>query len=507
MADEEDSVNETDEDDAVGNIAVSSGLGRLVIATTVLGSVVAMLTATVVNVALPALAEDLDASSSAQQWVINSYLLTIASLILIGGTLGDRYGRLRIYRIGVIWFGAASLACAIAPNVEVLIVARLLQGVGGALLTPGSLAIIEAVLRKSDRGRGIGRWSGLIGIAGAVGPLIGGILVDLSWRWVFVVNLPIAALVLVLSVRLPETLDPDARHTPLAIAGSVLTILMLGGSSYALIEGPNSGLSAAVTVSAVIAVVALAALIAIEPGRAGAVVPIELFKDRTFAAANTVTFLIYGGMGFVFFILPLQLQVSAGSSALEAGAAFLPTTLMMMLFSSRAGDFAQRIGPRLPLTVGPLLTAAAIVWLRGVGADASYTIDVFPAATVLGLGLAMTVAPVTSTALRAAPDHRSGAASGANNALSRAGQLIAIAAIPPAAGLTGDALSNAADLDAGYGTALLVAAAVVAAAGVVSAIFLGPVREAEPTTERTHHPCCPVDGAHPHRTATALGRP
>ncbi len=504
-----------DEQPAIGAIPIRSGLGRLVIATTVLGSAVAMLTATVVNVALPTLARDLDASSSAQQWVINGYLLTISALILIGGTLGDRYGRLRIYRIGVAWFALASLACAIAPNIETLIAARLLQGIGGALLTPGSLAIIEASLRKEDRGLGVGRWSALIGVAGAVGPLIGGVLVDWSWRYVFVINLPVAAAVLAMSARLPESSDEEAGATPLDHLGAVLTVLTLGGASYALIEGPNQGWTIPVIVAALVSVAALAMLIVVEPGRPGAMVPIDLFANRTFAAANLVTFLVYGGMGVVFFLMPIQLQVTAGFTPLRAGAAFLPSTAMMMLLSSKAGDTAQRIGPRIPLTVGPLLIATGLLLFVRVGPDARYLTDVLPAVLVFGLGLAISVAPVTATALGSVPSHRSGAASGANNAVSRTGQLLTIAAIPPLVGLTGDALSDPVELNAGFRTGMVVGAALVGAGALVSAWLLRP----DPTgtgdddtppldeTERLHHLACAVDGAHPHRTPTALARP
>lgn len=491
---------------AQGNVAIDSPLGRLVIATTVLGSAVAMLTATVVNVALPTLARDLDASSSSQQWVINAYLLTISALILIGGTLGDRYGRLKVYRLGVVWFAVASLACAIAPNVETLIVARLLQGVGGALLTPGSLAIIEATLRKADRGRGVGRWSGLIGIAGAIGPLVGGVLVDWSWRWVFLLNLPIAAAVLLMSVRLPESADPEARETPLDIVGSALTVAMLGGASYALIEGPNRGLGPTVGGAAILSACALVALIIVEPRRPGAVVPIDLFANRTFAGANLITFLVYGGMGVVFFLIPIQLQVTAGFSPLRAGAAFLPSTALMMLLSSKAGDIAQRIGPRLPLTVGPILIALSMLLFRRIGPAADYFTDVLPAVLTLGFGLAISVAPVTSAALGSVPEHRSGAASGANNALSRTGQLLAIAAVPPIVGLTGDALSDPARLNTGFDRAMVFGAALVAIGAAVSIWLLGSEQATE-TDERVHHPGCAIDGAHPHRTAAAIAKP
>lgn len=487
----------------VGQIDIESRLGRLVIATTVLGSSVAMLTATVVNVALPTLAVDLEASSAAQQWIINGYLLTISSLILIGGTLGDRWGRLRVYRIGVAWFALASLLCAVAPTVEVLIGARLLQGIGGALLTPGSLAIIEASLRKDDRGRGVGLWSGLIGVAGAIGPLVGGLLIDLSWRWVFLINLPIALAVLVMSRLIPESSDPDARSTPIDLVGAALTVLALGGASYALIEGPNRGWGGLAVVAAVVAVAALIGLIVYEPGHPGAVLPIDLFANRTFAVANLITFLVYGGMGVVFFLMPIQLQVTAGFSPLKAGLAFLPVTAMMMLLSARAGDWAQRNGPRIPLTVGPLVIAGALLLFARLGPGASYFADVLPAVLVHGLGLSICVAPVTATALGSVPEHRSGAASGANNAISRTGQLLAVAAIPPIVGLTGDALSDAELLDGGYRTGLRIAAVIVALGGITAGALL---TSNTGTARKSHAPACPVDGAQARQSPVANRR-
>ena len=480
---------------AAGEIPIASPLGRIIIATAVLGSAVAMMTATVVNVALPALARDLGASSAEQQWVINAYLLTIASLILIGGTLADRFGRLRVYKIGIIGFGIASLLCAIAPSIEVLIGARLIQGAAGALLTPGSLAIIEATLRSEDRGRGVGQWSGLIGIAGAIGPLVGGVLVDFSWRWVFIINLPIAIAVLWLVRRVPETHDPAAEGSHLDFSGAVLAVLALGGASYALIQAPE-GISALVALAIIVAVLAFLALMVIEPRRARPMVPIDLFANRVFAGANLVTLLVYGGMGIVFFLLTIQLQVTLGWSALAAGAALLPVTALMLALSSRAGDLASRIGPRLPLAIGSGMIAIGMAMLARIGPGADYAIDVLPAVVVFGLGLSACVAPVTSAALDSAPDTRSGAASGVNNAVSRSGQLLAIAAIPPAVGLTGDALGDPGQLDAGFGDAMLIGAALVALGGVAAAVALREPHEAGPEVE-AHHTSCPVDGPHP----------
>ncbi len=452
-------------------VPLDSSTGRVIIATTVLGSAVAQLTATVVNVALPSIATDLDVGSAGQQWVNNAYLVTLASCILIGGSLGDRYGRRRVYEIGVAWFAVASILCAVAPTVQVLIAARLLQGVGGALLTPGSLAIIEAALLPADRGRGVGAWSGLGGVAGAIGPLVGGIVVEWSWRWVFVINVPISIAVLVLARWMPETWDPSTSDSPLDIGGAVLSVVVLGGSSYALIEGAGGSAGWHVWLAGGLAVLALVALILRERGRRGAMVPIDLFAVRPFAAANLVTFVVYGGLGVVFFMLTIQLQVSAGWSPLAAGAALLPVTAVMLLLSSRAGAVATRIGPRWPLTVGPLVMAVGMWMISMIGPEVSFVSDLLPATLVFGLGLATTVAPVTTAALGTVPDSRAGAASGTNNAVARAGQLLAVAAVPLVVGLTGDGLSDPVALDEHFGQAVRVAAGLVALGGVLSLLM------------------------------------
>lgn len=482
-------------------IALGSREGRVVIAATVLGSAVAMLTATVVNVALPSIGRELGAASSQQQWLINAYLLTLASLILIGGSLGDRYGRVRVYRIGVVWFAAASLLCAVAPTIEVLIVARLLQGIGGALLTPGSLSIIEATLDEDDRDRGVGMWSGLIGIAGAVGPLVGGILLELSWRWVFVINIPIALAVLALLPRVPESSEPGALNSRLDLGGAGLAALALGGISYVLIQGPEGGFEAVDVVVLAGSLVAIAALILYERRQDHPMVPIELFASRPFTAANTITLLVYGGMGIVFFLLSIQLQVTAGWSPLLAGTALIPATVLMLLFSAKAGDLSHRIGPAIPLTIGSLLIASGMLLLTRIGPGASFTGDVLPGVAVFGFGLVATVAPVTATALGSVPEIRAGAASGTNNAVARTGQLMAVAAVPALVGLTGDGLSDPIQLDTGFPKAMLVAAGLVAGGAVVAGLLL---RATDPGTKGrqrddtpTHHVSCPVDGTHP----------
>lgn len=481
-------------------VPLSSPIGRVVIATTVLGTAVAMLTGTVVNVALPSIASELGASTAEQQWVVNAYLLVIASLILIGGSLGDRYGRVRVYRIGVIWFAVTSLIAAVAPTIEILIGARLLMGIGGALLTPGSLAIIEATLERSDRGKGVGLWSGLTGIAAAVGPLIGGALIELSWRWVFLVNLPVALAVILLSPRVPESKDESAIENPLDVAGSALAALTLGGVTFGLIQGPEGGLSAVDIVAVVIGLVSLFVLIRVERRADDPMVPFRLFANRPFATANLMTLLVYGGMGIVFFLLSIQLQVTAGWTPLEAGLAFVPATILLLLFSAQSGALAQRIGPRIPLSIGPLLIAGGMLLMARIGPDATYLADVFPAVVVFGVGLVASVAPVTATALGSVPDKRSGAASGANNAIARTGQLLAVAAVPPLVGLTGDALNSPAVLDAGFPNAMIVGASLVGAGAVVAALGLrsDDLAEGEEEPEEvSFYPSCSIDGTHP----------
>lgn len=481
-------------------VALSSPVGRVVIATTVLGTAVAMLTGTVVNVALPSIATDLGASTAEQQWVVNAFLLVLATLILIGGSLGDRYGRVRVYRIGVIWFAATSLIAAVAPTIEILIGARLLMGIGGALLTPGSLAIIEATLVKRDRGKGVGLWSGLTGIAAAVGPLVGGALIEISWRWVFLVNLPVALAVILLSPRVPETSDESASETRLDVAGAFLAALALGGITFGLIQGPAGGFALVDGLAVGLGIVALVLLIPVERVAAEPMVPFRLFASRPFATANLMTLLVYGGMGIVFFLLSIQLQVTAGWTPFEAGLALVPATILLLLFSAQAGSLAQRIGPRIPLSIGPLLIAGGMLLMTRIGPDATYLVDVFPAVVVFGIGLVASVAPVTATALGSVPDQRSGAASGANNAIARTGQLLAVAAVPPLVGLTGDALNNAALLDSGFPDAMIVGASLVGAGALVAALGLrsDDLTEGEDEPEEvSYYASCPIDGTHP----------
>ena len=473
-----------------------SGAGRWVLAVAVLGSGLAFLYGTVVNVALPAIGEDLGAETSSLQWILNGYLLTLASLILLGGSLGDRYGRRRIFNLGVAWFTAASALCAVAPNAETLIAARLLQGVGGALLTPGSLAMIEASFRPGDRARAIGAWSGLGGVAAAIGPLLGGWLVEaIDWRAIFLINLPIGVFVVLMASRhVPETRDPDASG-PLDIPGSVLAALGLAGTTFALIQGPENGLSPSIFIAAVGGVAALVAFIVTEKRSANPMMPLTMFSSRQFSAANLVTFVVYASLGGVFFLLVAFLQIACGYSPIASGAASLPVTAIMLAFSARSGALAQRIGPRIPLTLGPLVIAAGMLLMTLIDPGDPYLTSVFPAVVVFGAGLTLVVAPVTATVLAAADSRHSGIASGINNAVSRVGGLLAVAVLPLIAGLTGDAFYDPAAMEDGFRIAMIAAAALAALGGVLAWLTIdGEVLDAEADAGATDH-ICPVSGA------------
>jgi EmrB/QacA subfamily drug resistance transporter len=448
-----------------GHIALRSARGRWVLAATVLGSALAMLDATVVNVALPYLGAELGAGMSGLQWTVNAYTLTLAGLILLGGSLGDRFGRRRVFMIGTVWFALASALCAVAPTIEVLIAARALQGVGGALLTPGSLAIIQASFAKDERPRAIGAWSGLGGVASAVGPLLGGAMVQtIGWRWAFLINLPFAALVLLVAARhVPESRDERAAGR-FDVLGSVLAALSLAGITYGLIE-----LDAPMPLVA--GVLLGVAFVVVERRRSPqALVPVHLFADRVFTAVNAVTLVMYGAMGVVFFLLAVQLQVVSGFSPVAAASAMLPVTVLMLLLSPRAGELARRYGPRWPMAGGILLAGAGFLLMSTIGPGSSYVLHVLPSVTVFGLGLSAAVAPLTATVLASADDRYAGTASGVNNAVARTGGLLAVAAVPPLVGLVGDAFRDPAVFDAGYRSAMLLSAALMVLSALVTVL-------------------------------------
>ena len=464
-----------------GTAAIRLGqpTGRWVILATVLGSSMAMLDGTVVNVALPTIGRDLHTSLGGLQWTVNAYTLALAGLILLGGSLGDRHGRRKIFLVGVAWFALASALCGLAPNIGVLIGARALQGIGGALLTPGSLAIIQASFAPDDRSQAVGAWSGLGGVAGAAGPLLGGWIVSgIGWRWVFLLNLPLAAVVIAVATRhVPETRDPMA-HGRFDVSGAGLVALALAGISYALIEAPSPGSTARVAVAAVIGVAAFVGFVAVERrhGRTDdgtpPMLPLDVFASRQFTVVNLVTFVVYAAFGAVFFLLILELQIGSGYSPLKAGVATLPSTLLMLAFSARAGALAQRTGPRWLMAGGILLCAAGLALMTRAGLHASYFADVFPAVCVFGAGLSLAVAPLTATVLASADARHAGVASGVNNAVARSASMLAVAGLPAAVGLAIGGHHTAAAFASGFRSAMLICAGLLAAGAVLSALFV-----------------------------------
>ncbi|MBO0802290.1 MAG: MFS transporter, partial [Nocardiopsaceae bacterium] len=395
-----------------GGLRLASAQGRWVLLATVLGSAVASIDATVVGIALPAIGRDFGAGLAVLQWVVTAYTLALAGLLLLAGALGDKYGRKRVFLAGVIWFAIASLLSGVAPGAGFLIVARALQGVGAALLTPGSLAILEATFRPGDRGSAIGAWSGLSGVGTAVGPFLGGWLVQaVSWRLIFAINLPVAALVVAVAWRhVPESRDPGATG-PVDVPGGTLVTLGLIGVTYGLIEGPSGGWGGGPALGALIGGVALGAAFAWRERRAAApMLPLHLFSSAQFTVTNVVTFVVYGAIGGTLFLLPIQLQLVSGYTALEAGVSMLPVTAIMLALSARSGALAGRIGPRLQMSAGPLVVGAGLALFSRVTASGGYLAEVLPAVAVFGFGLAVTVAPLTATVLAAAPARHAGVA-------------------------------------------------------------------------------------------------
>ncbi|MCU1614747.1 MAG: putative transrane efflux protein, partial [Frankiales bacterium] len=452
-----------------------SPTGRWVLAAAVLGSGVAGLDATVVGIALPAIGKDFGVGVDALQWVSTAYTLTLAGLLLLGGTLGDRYGRRRVFLIGVVWFGLASALCGFAPDALTLILARGLQGVGAALLTPGSLAILQASFVEEDRPRAIGAWSGLGGVATAIGPFVGGWLISaVSWRLVFFINLPLTLAVVLISLRhVPESRAPGDRIGRLDVTGAVVVTGGLTGVTYGLIEGPVRGWTSPVVLAALaVGIVLLACVVPVEQRASDPLLPLDIFSSKQFSAANGVTFVVYGALGGALFLLPVELQQAAGYSPLLSGAALLPVTAVMLLLSARSGALAARIGPRLQMTVGPFVVAAGLLLLLRVGSGGNYLTDVLPAMLVFGLGLAITVAPLTSTAMGAAPTEHAGVASAINNDVARAAGLIAVAVLPVVSGITGEAYLHPAALDHGFRIAVLVSAAACVAGGIIAALTI-----------------------------------
>ena len=404
---------------------------RLTLLAAILGSSVVFLDGTVVNVALPALRSDLDTGLAEQQWVVEAYLLTLGSLILVGGSLGDILGRRKVFVWGLVGFGVTSTLCAVAPGAVPLIAARGLQGVAGALLVPSSLALITAVFPDDERGGAIGSWTAWTGIAFVVGPLGGGLLIEfVSWRWIFAINVPLVLATLALvRAGVPESRDEQASHK-IDYLGALLVSLGLTGPVFALIEQPVYGWGEPlVWIPLVAGLAMLGAFIWHERRTEHPMMPLSLFGSRNFAVGNLATLLIYGGLGAMSFFVIIFLQQVAGYSAVAAGLALLPITILMWLLSRRFGALSDRIGPRLLMGLGPIVAGLGMIWVSRLGDDIQYVTDVLPGVVVFGIGLSATVAPLTNTVLGAVPQHNAGVASGINNQIARVASLLAIAAV------------------------------------------------------------------------------
>jgi EmrB/QacA subfamily drug resistance transporter len=452
---------------------------RLTLLAAILGSGIAMIDGTIVNVALPAIEEDLGGGLTAQQWVANAYLLSLGSLILIGGSLGDIYGERRVFAIGVTAFGVMSIVCALAPTIEVLIGARALQGAAGALVTPSSLAIIVGAFSAEQRGAAIGSWTAWGGIAAIVGPLAGGLIVDqVSWRWIFALNVPLvlATLALILTA-VPRTTRVSRRRVDFLGAG--LCAVGLGGVVFALIEQPRYGWSSPVIVVPLVAgSVAFASFIGYERRAAEPMLRLELFSRRNFAVGNAETLAMYAGLAILFFFLVIYLQQVAGYTALESGLATLPVTVTMFALSRRFGALADRYGPRLFMGVGPLIAGTGILLLVRVGMHPSYVGDLLPALLVFALGLSLTVAPLTATVLADADESDAGIASAINNAVARVAGLVGVSVVGlvVASTLVGDTFAANSESVRAFRQVVLICAVLVAAGGVAGLIGIANPR-------------------------------
>lgn len=449
---------------------------QLTLVATILGSGIALLDTTIVNVALPAIEDDLGGGLAGQQWVVNAYLLTLGSLILIGGSLGDIFGERRIFALGVAGFGLASLLCAIAPTIELLVAARALQGATGALLTPASLAVIAVVFDEEERGAAIGSWTAWGGIAAVIGPLAGGQIVDVaSWRWIFAINLPLVLATVALIYAAIEPASPSEATRRVDVAGAVLCALGLAGPVFALVQQPDLGWGHPAVWGGLAGGIAVFALFLLWERRSSApMLPLGLFRRRNFTDANAETLLVYGALSAQFFFLVIFLQEVAGYSALESGFVGLPVTILLFLLSRRFGALSARYGPRLFMGGGPLVAAAGTLTLVRVDESVDYLTGLLPGLVIFGVGLAMTVAPLTTTVLAGIESGRSGIASGVNNAVARVAGLLGISAIGVAvAGRSGATL----DVD-GFRVGMLLVAGLLAAGGVIGCVGIENPRRA-----------------------------
>ena len=471
-----------------------SARGRWALAAVVLGSGAAFLEGSVVSVALPAIGRDLDLKLGGLQWILNGYLIALSALIVLGGSLGDQFGRRRVFVIGAIGFSVTSILCALAPSLEVLVLARVLQGAAGAMMVPGSLAIVEASFAEEDRGQAIGAWAGWAGISTALGPFAGGALVDAgSWRLVFLIVVLVAGPAALIAARhIPESRDEEATGRPDWL-GAVCVSVGLGALVYALVEASSRGpADPVVVVPGAVGLLFLGAFLVVERRVRRPLVPFEVFRSRQFTGANLATLANYFALGGAFFFLSLELQTVLGYSALAAGAATFPSTLLMLLLSPQVGKLGQRIGPRWPMTIGPLVAAVGFVVLGQLEPGSDYVADVLPGILVFGLGLTIFVAPLTTAVLAAVPDHEAGLASALSNAFARLAQLGASAVLPLAAGLAASTAVGPGEFAAGFERAMLICAG-VAVVGALIALFTVRRSGEEPIVRHAS----PTHGCHP----------
>src|ERR1700744_4001760 len=455
---------------APGGIEVASAGGRGILAQAVLGTGIAGIDSAVMNVALPIIGRDLSADFSQLQWTVTGYTLSLAALILLSGALGDHFGRRRVFLIGVVGFTGASVLCAVAPGIDALIGDRSLQGIGGALMIPASLAIIQSSFRAEDRARAIGIWSGFSGVASVTAPFAGGGLLELgTWRWIFVINVPVAAVLVLIAVRhVPES--QEGAPAPMDWLGSLFAVVALAAVTYVLTTMPGQHPASPVQIAAaVIAAGASVAFVWHERRSEAPMLPVVIFRSAPFAAANLVTFFVYGAFGAFSFVFTDALETISGYSPVEAGSTLLPVTIIALLLSGPSGQLAARIGPRLQVTAGPLLCAAAAPLAVRVSAHTGYWTTVIPLECVFGLGIAAMVPPLMAAALSLVPAGHAGVASGVTSAISRAAALLWIAALPPITGLSGSSYTNPAALRGGYQEICLICAVSLALAGTLAA--------------------------------------
>jgi EmrB/QacA subfamily drug resistance transporter len=453
----------------VSQARLASMQGRGVLLAAVLGSGMAFLDATAVNVILPTLERELGAGLAGLQWTVDAYLLTLSAFLLLGGSLGDLFGQRRMFVLGVAWFAVASAACGLTSSTLGLSLARAVQGVGAAILVPGSLAVLRTSISEEDQGAAIGAWAGLSGVTTAAGPLLGGWLVQsVSWRAIFFLNLPLGALAIWAALRFLSP-SPGRGGVRLDVAGATAAAVGIGGITFALIEGPARGWKLPAVGAAALGVAALLAFVPLER-RPAPMLPLSLFRSRTFTAANLTTLTVYAGLGSAMFLLAITLQQALGYTPLASGAALLPVTLLLLVLSPSAGRLSQRFGARLPLSVGPVVVALGLLLFLRLHLSGSYVKDVLPAVLVFAVGLAVTVAPLTGAVLSAVDTSYAGIASGVNNAVARLAGLLGVAAVPWAAGLTGlGGHFEAAALVSGFHRAMALCATLALVGGAVAA--------------------------------------